>query len=303
MPRIVSREEFDEAVKAANNGEGFIAQRTYAAPDHETLDAYRSQLYEGKWYVDCSTGGAGYGQGMYCAADYTGTLTDGIKNEMKHYESINVSRYDRGDEYNVRCQMAKAQMSAELGKDDLNELFLMTDAQFVKKYGDRFPELKDASWPGSYTETFTLDPSAKIVTYKEINDIKMGNLSMDYRTDAIKELVKKGGYTEDEATFIRYNLNTGVSWKEVAAAAERLSEERIDELSDEFQKIGEEATKMYNEEHQRRIDLAKIYQHKFGDVGSLAAALGYDAINAERHGASGSYTVVLNRTKLIILGE
>lgn len=31
--------------------------------------------------------------------------------------------------------------------------------------------------------------------------------------------------------------------------------------------------------------------------------LGYDAINAEGHGASGSYTVILNRTKTIILGE
>ena len=37
-----------------------------------------------------------------------------------------------------------------------------------------------------------------------------------------------------------------------------------------------------------------------GDVGAFAAAKGYDAINAEGHGESGSYTVVLNRTKLII---
>ena len=28
--------------------------------------------------------------------------------------------------------------------------------------------------------------------------------------------------------------------------------------------------------------------------------MGYDAINAEKHGATGSYTVILNRTKLII---
>lgn len=36
------------------------------------------------------------------------------------------------------------------------------------------------------------------------------------------------------------------------------------------------------------------------DAGALAAEMGYDAVNAEGHGASGSYTVVLNRTKLII---
>ena len=35
------------------------------------------------------------------------------------------------------------------------------------------------------------------------------------------------------------------------------------------------------------------------DVGSWAALHGYDAINAEGHGESGSYTVILNRTKCI----
>ena len=63
-PRVVSAKEFDKAVKEANDGNGFIAQRTYSAPDQETLDAYRKQLYEGKWYVDCSTGHASFGQGM-----------------------------------------------------------------------------------------------------------------------------------------------------------------------------------------------------------------------------------------------
>ena len=42
---------------------------------------------------------------------------------------------------------------------------------------------------------------------------------------------------------------------------------------------------------------------KYENIGSFASALGYDAINAEGHGASGSYTVILNRTKLIIKGE
>lgn len=37
------------------------------------------------------------------------------------------------------------------------------------------------------------------------------------------------------------------------------------------------------------------------DIGAYAALKGYDAINAESHGESGSYTVILNRTKTIIL--
>ena len=36
------------------------------------------------------------------------------------------------------------------------------------------------------------------------------------------------------------------------------------------------------------------------DVSTLAVEMGYDVINAEGHGQSGSYTVILNRTKLII---
>lgn len=248
-PRVVSAEEFDEAVKKSN----FVAQRTYSAPDQETLDAYRDQLYDGKWYVDCSTGGAQYGQGMYCAADYTGTLTDGIKAEMEHYRNLGESRY--GDAHH------------------------------------------------SYTETLTLDPSAKVITYEELMDIRTGNLSPDYKTNVINDIIKKSNYTDDEATFIRFNLNAGVTWNEVSAAAGRLTNERIQELSKEFSKIGEEAKKRYNEEHDRRIERATMLQHKFSDPGSLAAALGYDAINAEGHGQSGSYTVILNRTKCIFKGE
>lgn len=40
----------------------------------------------------------------------------------------------------------------------------------------------------------------------------------------------------------------------------------------------------------------------FKDPGVLAAEMGYDAINAVGHGATNSYTAVLNRTKLIIYG-
>lgn len=80
-PRVVSQEEFDEAVKES----GFVAQRAYSAPDQETLDDYRDQLYNGKWYVDCSTGGARHGQGMYCVADYDGKITEGMRDEANSY--------------------------------------------------------------------------------------------------------------------------------------------------------------------------------------------------------------------------
>ena len=78
-----------------------------------------------------------------------------------------------------------------------------------------------------YVETFTLDPSAKIITWKEVDRM----MSLDKEHD--------------------------FEW---------------------FKSIG-------------------------WDEGVYAAMKGYDAINAVGHGKSGSYTVILNRTKLIILGN
>lgn len=327
LPRVVSSEEFDKLVKQANDGSGFIAQRTYSAPDQETLDAYRDQLYKGKWYVDCSTGGAQYGQGMYCAADYTGTLTDGIKTEMSHYGDLGRSRNDSAAKelasqkvWDDALQSANDEEKALIKREfllnatdeerRLARAFERRDEDaydaLVDKYAavvQKAKSARDSAEAKSYTETLTLDPSAKVITYNELMDIRTGNLSLDYRTDAINDIIKKSNYTDDEATFMRFNLNTGVTWNEVSDAVGRLSNERVQELSKEFPKIGEEATKRYNEEHDRRIERAKMLQHKFNDPGSLAVALGYDAINAEGHGQSGSYTVILNRTKVIFKGE
>lgn len=80
-PQIVNEEEFNKRVEES----GFIAQRTYSAHDKETLDAYRDQLYNGEWYVDCRNGGAQYGQGMYCSANLNGELTDEIRDSMRYY--------------------------------------------------------------------------------------------------------------------------------------------------------------------------------------------------------------------------
>ena len=279
-PRVVTPAEFDEAVKKANGGKGFIAQRTYSAPNQEVLDAYRDQLYNGKWYVDCSTGGAQYGQGMYCAADYTGKLTDGIKSEMDHYRDLGVGRimesaYDQAvnDAYKKGVQIP-------------------TREQFEKIFKG-----------GAYTETMTLDPSAKIISYRDLQDMRVGNLDISYREKLIDKELKGMNLSADERTFIGYNLGRNVSWKEVDSAARILGEEGRNSAMSKVESIGEKVTKAYNEEQKRRSEMAHIYQQKYKDPGSMAAGLGYDAINAEGHGDSGSYTVVLNRTKLIIRGE
>lgn len=225
MPRIVSEKEFNEAVKAANNGNGFIAQRSYSAPDTETLDAYREQLYNGKWYVDCSTGGAQYGQGMYCAADYTGTLSQGITKEMEHYKQLGEKRFVDNISDDDKDKILK--LRNELMETD-EEKYGDPYKAFVVNNKDIIEERLGLKLGDSYTETMTLDPSAKIITYDDL-------------------------YKEIDSKFDSYDKDT----------------------------------------QKRLMDL---------DEGSWAALLGYDAINAVGHGESGSYTVILNRTKLIIKG-
>lgn len=94
-PRILDADEFDKAAKES----GFIAQRTYAAPDQETLDAFRQSLYDGDFYVDCS-GGSRYGRGMYCASvsGYDGSedATEGIDREISSYRGENRRIIGRG---------------------------------------------------------------------------------------------------------------------------------------------------------------------------------------------------------------
>lgn len=203
LPKLVDADEFDKLVKQSN----FVAQRTYSASTKEILDAYRDQLYHGKWYVDCSTGGAQYGQGMYCAADWTGKLTDGIKEEMRHYQDLN--------------------------KERGNVL--------------------------SYTETLTLDESARVITYNDLVELASEEDIAVYDEKAVRASAK-----------VVYKMLYKKNW---------------DSLTDE--------------EQNKFLDEAKK-NADFEDYGSYAVAKGYDAINAEGHGQSGSYTVILNRTKLVI---
>ena len=241
LPEIATPEEFDKAVAES----GFIAQRTYAAPDQETLDAYRDQLYNGDWYVNCETGGAQYGQGMYCAADYNGELTDGIKEEMAHYQ--------------------------ELGKE---------------RYGDAL----------SYTETLTLTPDAKIISYEDINkEFRAYRDEHSYEktiSEARNQIFKEMGVTSirDKADYMTmWNLHTNST-----------TESGMKKLRELEAKTGTSASDLYNRIHSKYNDLTKNNIH---DVGSFAASRGYDAINAGGHGKSGSYTVILNRTKVIFKGE
>ena len=233
LPRVVSADEFEKYVQEANGGKGFIGQRAYGAPNGEILSEYKNELYEGKWYVDCSVGGCTEGQGMYCAANYSGNLSSDIMHEMDAYSKGSVRyAYEAMDDktfyginekvYERKIEWYKEQIEKGMSSNEASYIINShNDEEFAKKYAQ---DLYSSLFPQSRIETLTLDPSAKIITEKEL--IKM----------------------------------------------------KSSEPSEQFRKM---------------------------DNGVYAALKGYDAINAENKGTTGrvSYTVILNRTKVIFKGE
>lgn len=81
LPTVVSPSEFETAVEE----NGIICKRGYTAPNAEALEKYREELYYGKWYVDCSKGGAAFGQGMYSFGEYGTKLTEQSEIGVKGY--------------------------------------------------------------------------------------------------------------------------------------------------------------------------------------------------------------------------
>lgn len=213
-PRVVDADEFDRAVRAANGGDGLVMQRVYSAPDQATLDAYRDQLYHGKWYVDCSHGNDTYGKGMYTASSKSTSVTQQMEDEVSPYRR-----------------------------------------EF------------------SYTETMTLDPSAKVIGYNEVVAAK------------------------NDASVLERAIIGGENISDTERAIVR--REVLREYSDEDRALARAAEREWDFDDY--MDVIKKYsqrEREFRELGTseVAVLLGYDAIEV-----SGlNYTVVLNRTKLII---
>lgn len=332
LPKVVSKDEFDKAVKASN----FIAQRTYAASDQETLDKYQDMLYNGEWYVECTEGGAQYGQGMYCAADYEGNLSDGIKAEMKHYASIGKKRWpvNWGEVRKMKAKEANKAYHDALNKgmdmmtEDQKLVFTLMD--LTKKPSDKATDLAseilrkmdpderakfdalrtstlteafNASYDIKYmpdddyvashglgakiaTETLTLDPSAKIITYAEIDEMRATS-GLDY----LNEKIAAYADSKDEGCAALLRIEIGTMKKGDFQKAEKWAGEHPGE-AEAVESFVVQARKEAKEVERKAAKM---------DMGAFAAMKGYDAINAGGHGQSGSYTVILNRTKTIFL--
>lgn len=319
LPKVVSKKEFDEAVKASN----FIAQRTYSASSQEILDAYRNQLYNGEWYVECEVGGAQYGQGMYVASDYNGEITEGMQEEMEHYSKLGDKRFGEKLSDEERCEAAvkylkdwqgdnehysemeeyvRAQFSGDWKRlMEAEKKLTSGEIAFANVSSDEAPMYADAP---EYVETMTLDHSARIIDYQDVRSIQDDDgseISESYRKDfqrkMFNEIAEKEGLNDLERAISRHYLNLHTVGSEEEAEDMRAyrsasEEERARAFKTYRKKVGRQVTDGYKY-HVR--DLRQM------DTGALAALLGYDAINAKGHGASGSYTVILNRTKIIIL--
>lgn len=325
LPRVVSPEEFDKAVKRANGGNGFIAQRTYSAPDKEILDAYRDQLYHGKWYVDCSTGGAQYGRGMYCAADYNGVLSDGILSEMQHYRDLGTVRFSGRTISDMPAETQQRWIDEAIekhfGKEALKDRNLRTLIESevipgshewtevpkaIEGLGgyDKVPNFSSVltdlrsrkTVHESYVETLTLDPSAKIISHEDLM-VKYKEYRSQYSYDTMITKARSDVFNE-----MNLSLREKADYTKMLNLYQTSTTEKtltqLEELQNKYPSVSiSELNKTINS----RYD--KLTKNVIYDEGSYAASLGYDAINAEGHGDSGSYTVILNRTKVIFRGE
>lgn len=237
-PSVVEYEDFKKAMEES----GFYAERTYSANTQELLDEYREQLYNGKWYVDCSEGGAQYGQGMYCASCYdlaNNEQMGGIGMEMSHYQQIGLER------------------------------------------GNGF----------YYTESITLQPDVKIF------ELPSGMKADEYIADAFRNTYMRKFASKEQLAQVEQYIELS---EQISNLTFTESAEFIDNL---YQKranasIGLESLIKASLTAMEDTTDGRTY-HGLKNPGVLVTEMGYDAIRATGHGESGSYTVILNRTKVL----
>jgi hypothetical protein len=144
-----------------------------------------------------------------------------------------------------------------------------------------------------YTEAITLQPDAKI--FELPHSVKADEYIWEqYRNNYLlthsNEVEHKSVEKFVELSNRRNAEISQMSYEEVEAIDAAISEAK-GKISNVLFDEAMESTKYYPEGYER--------YGKFKDAGTLVAEMGYDAINAVGHGESGSYTVILNRTKVI----
>lgn len=157
-----------------------------------------------------------------------------------------------------------------------------------------------------YVERFSMQKGSRIADYKTINRWYYGNPDMDMES-YVNEKALKGESSFKErhgeaaarlyGDFMGYKTDLGA----YAAVKRSIGQERLNELLDEMNGIRSGIKKDFDKAYEAERKKIEKYQETFDDEGSLAAALGYDAIRVER--GESDYLVVLNRSKCIFLDQ
>ena len=158
-------------------------------------------------------------------------------------------------------------------------------------------EIKQYAWGDKHkyskTNWLTLDPTAKILEIptgsnrQECHDFVYRMYAESYINNRLSE-----------------NFELKKQWEHYKADRVKITElySSIKESDwDKAEELDEALGKKYPLAEALNKDVIKL-GNIYKDTGVMAAEMGYDAINAKGHGTTDSYTVVLNRTKLIIYG-
>jgi len=261
-PRVVDADEFDRAVQES----GFIAQRTYSAPDQETLDAYQDQLYSGQWYVDCSVGDSSFGQGMYCTPGNGTEMDERAIEEQKNYGRITRDRIETDyvdsklfEEYYKTLEQA---IQAE-GITDPNAI------DIIKAYNPRTGSFQSEDWHAT-------------------NNVKWVKEYAREHKEQYRDV--KGIIDRMES---QYNLDT--AYRDAERYAREIDPPRAVSKT-------ETLTLQRGAKVAKYSDLVRDMEGTdYTDIGVYGAARGYDAIDIDVLDGQmeAKQTLILNRTKVI----
>ena len=160
----------------------------------------------------------------------------------------------------------------------------------------------------NHTENITMDPSSKFVKHEDIrgeyiksvvDQLGKGNKAITAALDKVKSAA--AACDKQPGVLLSKGYHGSVSQKAALGNVYK-------QLKAEVQKkYGTKGLTAVNDAINRANKASKCAE--FGasgddvDFGVLAAECGYDAIIANGHGKSGSYTVILNRSKILVEGD
>ena len=227
LPTIINDEN---ELKKLTNADTLLGERTIRADNEKLFNQYCNDLLNDKFYINCATGGAQYGQGMYFASDYT-----------------------------------KGKIKADKWQHEIDQY--SGNAPFQKTY-----------W-------LTLDKNIKKI---DVNDIKK-----EYGKHAIKKLEKV--WSKEKMTILKSEFYGTIGYDSNNTKPTGESYEKYKELFRKYKQQGKL-------KELRQIE-DEVVDFLSKDVGVMATEMGYDMIEAKGHGTTGSYNVLLNRTKLIVIDK